>query len=424
MLAYDYTVLAGTQGLLNHAKTDRMLGVAERHRLPVVVLAEGGGGRPGDTDTTSVSGLEVETFHAFGRLSGLVPLIGVVSGWCFAGNAALLGCCDLVVATRGSSVGMAGPAMIEGGGLGAYRPEEVGPVEMHSRTGVVDVLVDDEAEAVRTARWCLAHFRGQVADGEQADAEHADQRLLRHAVPENRRRAYDVRGVVRTLCDEGSVLELRGEFGVGVITALVRIEGRPVGLVANNPGHLGGALDRDASDKMARFLQLCEARGLPVVSLCDTPGFMVGPDVERTATVRHFSRLFVTGANLSVPLCTVVLRKGYGLGAQAMAGGSFRAPAGIAAWPTGEIAAMGLEGAVRLGYRRELDAVEDPGERQREFDRLVGEAHERGKALSAAAVFELDEVLDPADTRWWIVRTLSLPQADPPQKPVRFVDTW
>ena len=421
VLAYDYTVLAGTQGLLNHAKTDRLLQLAERHRLPVVLLAEGGGGRPGDTDTTSVSGLEVETFHAFGRLSGLVPLIGVVSGWCFAGNAALLGCCDLVVATRGSSIGMAGPAMIEGGGLGSYRPEDIGPSEVQSSNGVIDVLVEDEAEAVRTARECLAHFGSEPLAG----GEHADQRLLRHAVPENRRRVYDVRELVRTLADTGSVIELRRDFAAGVITALVRVEGRALGLVANNPAHLGGALDSDAADKMARFLQLCEARGLPVVSLCDTPGFMVGPDAERTATVRHFSRLFVTGANLTVPLCAVVLRKGYGLGAQAMAGGSFRAPAGIAAWPTGEIGAMGLEGAVHLGYRRELEAVDDPQERQREFERRVGEAYERGKALNAATAFELDDVIDPADTRAWIVRALSLPRAEPaPAKPVRFVDTW
>ena len=419
VLAYDYTVLAGTQGLHNHAKTDRMLALAERHRLPVVLLAEGGGGRPGDTDTSSVSGLEVETFHAFGRLSGLVPLVGVVSGWCFAGNAALLGCCDVVIATRGSSIGMAGPAMIEGGGLGSYRPEEVGPVEQHSRNGVVDVLVEDEADGVRTARACLEHFLGCAHE-----VEYADQRQLRHVVPENRRRVYDVRAVVQALADTGSVLELRREFGVGVVTALVRIEGRPMGLVANNPGHLGGALDRDAADKMARFLQLCEARGLPIASLCDTPGFMVGPEAESTATVRHFSRLFVTGANLTVPLCTIVVRKGYGLGAQAMAGGSFRAPTGIAAWPTGEIGAMGLEGAVHLGYRRELDAIEDSEERQREFDRRVDEAHERGKALNAATVFELDDVLDPADTRDWIVRTLSLPPAEPPQKHVRFLDTW
>ncbi|MBA8824594.1 acetyl/propionyl-CoA carboxylase alpha subunit/acetyl-CoA carboxylase carboxyltransferase component [Saccharopolyspora lacisalsi] len=421
VMSYDYTVLAGTQGLLNHRKTDRMLEVAERKRLPVVLFAEGGGGRPGDTDTTSVSGLDVSSFQTFGRLSGLVPLVGIVAGRCFAGNAALLGCCDVVIATRDATIGMGGPAMIEGGGLGSFAPEEVGPSDVQSANGVIDVLVDDEAEAVAVAKRYLSYFQGDVAE-----TECADQRLLRHVVPENRRRVYDVRTAVDGLADTGSVLELRRAFAPGAVTALVRVEGRPLGLVANDPAHLGGAIDRDAADKMARFLRLCEAFGLPVISLCDTPGFMVGPESERTATVRHFSRLFVTGANLTVPMCTIVLRKGYGLGAQAMAGGSFAAPTATVSWPTGEIGAMGLEGSVRLGYRRELADITDPEQRQREFDRLVDEAYEQGKALNAASVFELDDVIDPADTRTWITETLAGGSRGRPHpaKRVPYVDTW
>ncbi len=421
VMSYDYTVLAGTQGLLNHRKTDRMLEIAERKRLPVVLFAEGGGGRPGDTDTTSVSGLDVSSFRTFGRLSGLVPLVGVAAGRCFAGNAALLGCCDVVIATGDATIGMGGPAMIEGGGLGSFTPEEVGPSDVQSANGVIDVLVDDEAEAVAVAKRYLSYFQGDVAE-----TGCADQRLLRHVVPENRRRVYDVRTAVEGLADTGSVLELRRAFAPGAVTALVRVEGRPFGLVANDPAHLGGAIDRDAADKMARFLRLCEAFGLPVISLCDTPGFMVGPESEKTATVRHFSRLFVTGANLTVPMCTIVLRKGYGLGAQAMAGGSFAAPTAIVSWPTGEIGAMGLEGSVRLGYRRELADISDPEQRQREFDRLVDEAYEQGRALNAAAVFELDDVIDPADTRTWITETLAggghgRPH---PDKRTPYVDTW
>ncbi|WP_236700544.1 acetyl-CoA carboxylase family protein [Allosalinactinospora lopnorensis] len=343
VMSYDYTVLAGTQGLLNHRKTDRMLELATARRLPVVLFAEGGGGRPGDTDTTAASGLDVTTFATMGRLSGQVPTVGVASGRCFAGNAALLGCCDVIIATRDATIGMGGPAMIEGGGLGRFRPEEVGPMSVQSPNGVVDVLVDDEPAAVRAAKAYLSYFQGAVEDWECAD-----QRRLRHVVPENRVRVYDVREAVDLIADTGSVLELRRDFGVGVVTALVRVEGRPMGLVANNPKHLGGAIDSAAADKMARFLQLCDAHGLPVISLCDSPGFMVGPDAEQTATVRHFSRLFVIGANLSVPILSVVLRKGYGLGAQAMAGGSFRAPVATVAWPTGEIGGMGLEGGVRL----------------------------------------------------------------------------
>ncbi|MEU4541829.1 acyl-CoA carboxylase subunit beta [Nonomuraea dietziae] len=400
VMSYDYTVLAGTQGYQNHRKTDRMLDLAHRRRLPVVLFAEGGGGRPGDTDTSVVSGLDVMSFHAMGRLSGRVPLVGIASGRCFAGNAALLGCCDVIIATRDSTIGMGGPAMIEGGGLGVHAPEEIGPIEVQTANGVVDLPVEDEAEAVAVARRYLSYFHGPA--GEWACA---DQRLLRHVVPESRVRPYDVRQAVETLADTGSVLELRRAYGAGIVTALVRIEGRPMGLIANNPAHLGGAIDRDAAEKMARFLRLCDAHGLPVVSLCDTPGFMVGPEAEQTATVRHFSHLFVVGANLSVPLVTVVLRKGYGLGAQAMAGGSFKASMATVAWPTGEIGGMGLEGAVRLGYRKELEAAEDPDAL---FEQMVAAAYEHGKAVNAASVFELDDVIDPADTRRWITAALPL----------------
>ncbi|XVQ15240.1 carboxyl transferase domain-containing protein [Spirillospora sp. CA-255316] len=424
VMSYDYTVLAGTQGHQNHRKTDRMLELAGRRGLPLVLFAEGGGGRPGDTDTGTVSGLDVTSFHAMARLSGRVPLVGIAAGRCFAGNAALLGCCDVIIATRDANIGMGGPAMIEGGGLGVFRPEEIGPVSDQVPNGVIDVLVEDEAEAVAVAKRYLSYFQGP-ADGWECD----DQRLLRHVVPENRLRAYDVRRAVGHLADTGSVLELRRGFGAGMVTALVRVEGRPMGLIANDPAHLGGAIDRDAADKAARFLQLCDAHGLPVVSLCDTPGFMVGPEAERTATVRHFSRMFVAGANLRVPVVTVVLRKGYGLGAQAMAGGSFKAPVATLAWPTGEIGGMGLEGAVRLGYRKELEAAEDP---EALFKEMVATAYEHGKALNAASVFELDDVIDPADTRRWISAAFAAapPSSGPPAPgpdsagPRRWIDTW
>ncbi|MER7396710.1 carboxyl transferase domain-containing protein [Streptomyces sp. NPDC000151] len=419
-MSYDYTVLAGTQGHNNHRKTDRLLGVAEQRRLPVVLFAEGGGGRPGDTDTASIAGLDIMTFHQMGRLSGLVPLVGIASGRCFAGNAALLGCCDVVIATPEASIGMGGPAMIEGGGLGTYAPEAVGPLSVQVPNGVVDIPVADEAEAVRTAKRYLSYFRGPVEEWEAPDP-----RLLRHAIPENRRRAYPVRRVIDGLADTGSVLELRAGFGTGVVTALVRVAGRPMGLLANNPEHLGGAIDRDAADKAARFLQLCDAFGLPVLALCDTPGFMVGPDSERTATVRHFSRLFVTGANLRVPVVSLILRKAYGLGAMAMMGGSTRAPLATAAWPTGELGGMGLEGAVRLGYRKELEAIADPDERQHAFETRVAELYEHGKAVNAAAALEIDAVIDPATSRDWITSALDGYRAEElPLGGRRFIDTW
>lgn len=421
VMSYDYTVLAGTQGYYGHHKLDRLFDLAGRLRCPLVLFAEGGGGRPGDTSAPSVSGLDVMAFALFGRLSGLVPMIGVVSGRCFAGNAALLGCCDVIIATEDSSIGMAGPAMIEGGGLGRVGPDEIGPSAVQHANGVIDVLVSDEAAAVVAARKYLSYFTGR-----RENWDCPDQRALRQAIPEDRLRVYDIRKVIAGLADTDSVLELRAGWAPGMVTALARIEGRPVGLMANNPAHLGGAIDSDGADKAARFLQLCDAFDLPVVSLCDTPGFMVGPEAERTAQVRHFARMFVVGGSVTVPYVTVILRKGYGLGAQAMAGGSFRVPALTVAWPTGEIGGMGLEGAVRLGFRRELDAEPDEDSRQQMEERLIAAAYRNGKALNAATHFEVDDVIDPTTTR---ERVLAVLRSAPPVaarkgKKRPCVDTW
>jgi acetyl-CoA carboxylase carboxyltransferase component len=400
-MSYDYTVLAGTQGMRNHLKKDRLFDVAERRRLPVVLFAEGGGGRPGDVDWPMVAGLDCRAFNLFAGLSGLVPLVGIAAGYCFAGNAALLGCCDVVIATEDSSIGMGGPAMIEGGGLGVHDPADVGPIDVQDANGVVDLRVADEREAVAAAKRYLSYFRGAT---EPAPAP--DQRLLRQLVPEQRKRAYDVRRVVDTLFDKGSVLELRRGFGAGMLTALAKLDGRPLGVVANVPTHLGGAIDADGADKAARFLQMCDAFELPVLLLCDTPGFMVGPAAEQTATVRHFARLFLVGSNISVPVGTIVLRKGYGLGAQAMAAGGFKAPLFTVGWPTSEFGGMGLEGAVRLGMRRELEAIEDDDERERVFAATVAAAYEHGRGLNMAAYGEIDDVIDPADSRRWIAMLL------------------
>ncbi len=420
-MSYDYTVLAGTQGQQNHRKKDRMFELAETWRLPIVFFTEGGGGRPGDTDGLGVAGLDCMAFSYFGKLSGLVPLVGITSGRCFAGNAALLGCCDVVIATAGSNIGMGGPAMIEGGGLGVFRPEDVGPMDVQVPNGVVDIAVANEAEAVAAAKRYLSYFQGLVADWACAD-----QSRLREIIPENRRRVYDVRAVIEGMADVDSVLELRPLFGAGMVTALARVEGRPIGIIANNPMHLAGAIDSDGADKAARFMQLCDAFDIPLLFLCDTPGIMVGPDAEKTALVRHAARMFVTGASVTVPFFTIVLRKAYGLGAQAMAGGSFKAPFFTISWPTGEYGGMGLEGAVKLGYRNELAAIDDAGERTRLFDEMVERMYQRGKAVNTASHFEIDDVIDPADSRQWIMSALRAmpPTAPRTTKKRPAIDTW
>jgi acetyl-CoA carboxylase carboxyltransferase component len=417
VLAYDYMVMAGTQGWVGHDKKDRLFELIDRMRLPVVFFAEGGGGRPGDTDHPVVSALHARAFALWARLSGKVPRIAIVKGRCFAGNAVIAGCSDLIVATEDASLGMGGPAMIAGGGLGDVQPDEVGPMEMQAPNGVVDLVVADEAEAVAQAKRLLGYF-GEAA----ADFTASDQGRLRDLLPDSPRRAYDVTGVVEGLADEGSVTILRPRFAPEMVTALARIEGRPVGVIANNTKHLAGTITAASADKAARFLQLCDAFGLAVVSLVDTPGFIVGPQHEATGLVRHTSRMLVAGAALGVPLIGVVLRRAYGLGAQAMLGGSLHEPLLTVAWPGAHLGPMGLEGAVRLAMRKELEAIEDEAERERRVREITAAAQENAKAINAAQIFELDDVIDPAETRGVIAATLAA--AGPPRPSHRTVDAW
>ncbi|HCQ82969.1 MAG TPA: hypothetical protein DIT66_09090 [Rhodobiaceae bacterium] len=425
VLAYDYTVLAGTQGAFNHKKTDRVLELAQEWQAPIVFFTEGGGGRPGDTDFSKVQGstLDVMTFATFAKASGVAPRIAINNGYCFAGNAVLFGCADVTIATKNSYIGMGGPAMIEGGGLGVVTPTDVGPSDIQSANGVIDLLAEDEAEAVAMSKKLLGYFQGRIAGHDCAD-----QRKLRHIIPEDRKRAYDMREAIKLIADTDTLLEIRSGYGAGMITAFIRVQGQPFGLIANNPAHLGGAIDAEAAEKAGRFLQLCDAFSLPVLSLCDTPGFMVGPEDEKNATVRRASSMLVAGASLSVPVFMICLRKGYGLGAQAMAMGSFHVPQFTIAWPTGEFGPMGLEGAVRLGYSKELDAAGIEGSAAREalFDKLVSAMYESGKALNVAMYHEIDAVIDPRDTRKWIMNGIrSMPPGKKGGKGKRpFIDTW
>jgi acetyl-CoA carboxylase carboxyltransferase component len=420
VLSYDYTVLAGTQGALGHRKKDRLFELIERMQLPTVFFAEGGGGRPGDTDYPVVSALDTRAFTLWARLSGLVPRIAVVKGRCFAGNAVIAGCSDLIVATQDASLGMGGPAMIAGGGMGEVAPDDVGPTDVQAANGVVDVVVADEQEGVAVTKRLLGHFQGATPPGREPD-----QTRLRELVPERERRAYKVEPIVETLADEGSVTFLRERFAPELVTAFARIEGRPLGVIANNTMHMAGAITSDGADKAARFLQLCDAFGIPILSLVDTPGMMVGPEAETTGLVRHTSRLLVAGAALRVPFIAVILRRGYGLGAQAMVGGSLHEPLLTVAWPSAHLGPMGLEGAVRLALRKELAEIEDEDEREQRVRDLTAAAQENAKAINAAQLFELDDVIDPAETRGLIARTLEAASGrDVPSRRHRFVDTW
>jgi acetyl-CoA carboxylase carboxyltransferase component len=446
VLSYDYTVLAGTQGALGHRKKDRLFELIERMKLPTVLFAEGGGGRPGDTDYPVVSALDTRAFALWAKLSGLVPRIAIVRGNCFAGNAMLAGCSDLIVATEDVSIGMGGPAMIAGGGLGEVAPEDVGPISMQAPNGVVDLVVADEREAVAAAKRLLGYFQGPLPfpspaararagsiDGKNdagpendsdGDGGAPDQAPLRGMVPARERRAYPVKPIIEALADQDSATFLRERFAPELATALARIEGRPVGIIANDTMHTAGAITSDAADKAARFMQLCDVFGLPVVSLIDTPGIMVGPKAEQTGLVRHASRLLLAGAALRVPLIAVILRRGYGLGAQAMTGGSLHEPLLTVAWPSAHLGPMGLEGAVRLALRRELEAIADEGERERRVKELTAAAQENAKALNAATLFELDDVIDPAETRSVIAATLTAAANAPREPGRRYVDSW
>ena len=424
IVVYDYSVLAGTQGYFHHQKLDRMFKTAEDLNLPVIMYTEGGGGRPGDVDvtpTTLIAGLHVPSFYTWAKLSGQVPRIAINNGYCFAGNAALFGCADITIATRTSWIGMAGPAMIEGGGLGVYRPTEIGPIDVQDKNGVVDIVAEDEAEATAIAKKLLGYFQGPLENWSCKD-----QLKLRDVVPENRRRTYKMHKAIEVIADEDSFTELRSSYGRGIITGFMRLEGKPIGLIANNCMHLAGAVDAEAAEKASRFLQLCDAFDLPILSLTDTPGFMVGPDSETQAAVRRMSSLFVSFASVTVPVVAIVLRKGYGLGAMAMTGGSFHTPVYIAAWPTGEFGGMGLEGAVKLGFKKELDAEKDEAERKALFDKLVAMMYEIGKATEAAAHLEIDAVIDPADTREVVLKALTSACGQKKSKGQKrnFVDTW
>ncbi|MGK0307004.1 MAG: acetyl-CoA carboxylase carboxyltransferase component [Gammaproteobacteria bacterium] len=405
----DYSVLAGTQGYFHHLKLDRILAIAAAKKFPVVMFTEGGGGRPGDTDITTVnSGLQCQSFATWASLQGKVPRISVANGYCFAGNAALFGAADITIATQSSWIGMAGPAMIEGGGLGVVKPTDIGPSDKQVKNGVIDILVENEQQAAEMAKKCLLYFQGPLVDEQQITF--ADQETLNQVLPEDRRFVYDVKEIIHTLADTDSFTEIKALFGASIITGFIHLQGHPVGVLASNCKVLGGAIDVEAGEKSSQFMQLCQQFSIPVVVLCDTPGFMVGPEHEDRGAVRRLSQLFVAGSQLTVPLVAVVLRKCYGLGAQALLGGNTSQPSYTIAWPTGEFGAMGLEGAVKLGFKKELAAEQDLTARKALYEQLLAAQYQKGQAQEVASVLEIDAVIEPANTRQTLLLALNIVQ--------------
>jgi len=420
-VGYDFTVYGGAQSALNHTKITRMFEHAEKRRLPVICWLDGGGARPHDMHV--VARPSTPTFVVFARLSGLVPTIGIVPGRAFAGHANLAGMCDLLVATRDSAMGLAGPPLVEAALGKRFTPEEIGPAEAHWASGVIDVLVDNEEEAIAVAKNYLAYF-DPPGSPSAAPGKARDQAPLRDIVPENPRRAYNVRKVIETLADEGSVLEIKAGYGKAAVTSFIRLNGRPVGVIANQPMFLAGAMDTPACLKMARFVQICDAFDIPLLVLCDTPGLMVGPEVERTGLMRHSARVLTALANATIPVMTVVMRKAYGLGYYIM-GSRPLDPEILLAWPTAEYGGMGLEGAVTIIHGKELAAIADPAERAARHAALTAEMKEANTAVECAARFIYDDVIDPAETRAILLRTLdNLPPAPPRASRKRIIEPF
>lgn len=414
---YDYTVHGGSQSYMGHHKITRLFALARAQNLPVVLWIDGGGARP--QDGAPGRRLVAETFVLFAQLSGKVPLVGVVPSRAFAGHANLAGMCDCLIAVEGSAIGIGGPPLVYAATGTRLTPEEIGALDMHRASGVVDIAVATDQDALVEVKRYLGHFAPRAQSFTAPDAA-----ALAKVVPESARRAYDVRKVVTGLCDIDSFQELKRDFGRSLVTGFARIAGRTVGVVANQPMHLAGAIDADAGIKGARFAQLCDAFNIPVLLLCDTPGIMVGPEAEKTGVVRHASRLLMALANARVPLMSVVLRKAFGLGFYIMGSEAFK-PAVLLAWPGAQYGGMGLEGAVEIAYGREIAALPTPEAQAEMRATHLERLRHDGSALETAARFLYDDVIEPAQTRRLLELTMDgFANLDPNRPRSPYVDAF
>ncbi len=424
LFSQDFSVHGGSIGRIGSAKTQRATQLAITRGIPLVMILDGGGHRIQDGQDARHFAHANGGFQNFARASGWIPMVAVMLGAGFAGPTNYAGMSDFVVMVRGlSTMGLAGPALVKAATGEDIDNQALGGAEIQvDRQGLADLGTADEAQAIGAARRFLSYLPGnarapQAIDSAAAPVGRIDDAIL-DLVPVSTRKAYDVRKVLRLVADADSYFELKPTFAGNLVTAFARIGGRPVGFIANQALRLGGMLDSNACDKGAHFIAMCDAYGLPLISFVDVPGFAIGSGAERTSLGRRSAKLVFEWGHATVPRISVVLRKGYGLGYFAMCGGrSFTADACFA-WPTAEICAMSIEGAIDVAYRRDYENAPDPMARRAE---MIADTRTRIDALRAAEGFGIDDIIDPRDTRIRLADVLAQAQPRRPnEQPPKF----
>jgi acetyl-CoA carboxylase carboxyltransferase component len=410
--AYDFTVMAGSMGAVGEDKIARMRAHAVRQRIPFVWLLDSAGARIQATSGSTFAGAGA-LFREQVAMSGVVPMVAAMLGHCAAGTAYIPALADFVPMVKGtSSMALGGRHLVKAAVGEDVTEEEMGGSAVHTKvSGVADLEVASDEECLATVRRYLSFFppHNQAPVPRQESHDPIDRRVeeLYDTVPTAPRRAYDMRKVITALADDGDVFWMKPEWAKNVITAFARFDGRPVGIVANQPMVLGGALDVNAADKAARFVWLCDAFNIPLVFLHDVPGFIVGSAVEKQGIIRHGAKMLFAVSEATVPKISVILRKSYGAGYFVMNGLAYEADY-IVAWPTAEIAVMGPDGAVNIIHRKTLDAIEDESERTAKRLELAEQIRSNIDPYIAAGHAQLDDVIDPAETRAAIIRGLRI----------------
>ena len=416
--AYDFTVMAGSMGMTGELKVTRLRELALTQRMPFVWLLDSAGARIQE----AVGSLFAGSGHLFREevvMSGVVPQVAALMGPCAAGTAYIPGLADFVPMVKGrGSMALAGPHLVRAAVGEDVTQEELGGSRVHCRkSGVGDMEVASDEECIERIKEYLSFFPSHCEEpppqrpvGDPVDRMEED---LLDVLPETNRKPYDMYDVIRRIVDDGDWLDIKGQWARTIITCLARMGGRPVGIVANQPRHLGGILDNDSADKAARFVNLCNAFGIPLVFLMDVPGFMVGTKVEAAGIIRHGAKMLHAVANATVPKITVVIRKAYGAGYYVMNGRAYE-PDLIVAWPSAEISVMGAEGAVEIVMRRQVEEAEDPVAKKRE---LVDAYRKIIDVYVAAANDMVDDVIDPRETRPTIIRALEMSERKRVQRP-------